>query len=771
MVGSLTISLIGFNYIHTIAFSHTLFNNNTDDIRIFSIKNPISSLRQFEQKMLPEINELPSFKKLANWIYLEPARVWLNHNHVGQYFYASKVNQNFFKFLGQEPALGRFLTTDDFSSTSKNVVVISHLVWQEFFQGDPDVIGKFITVDQAQFEVVGVMGKRNHFPIFSKLWLPLKANQVKPTDPIDIIYKLSNETNEQQIEAELSQFINQQVSKTLSSNDKRIEHKARVESLTLVEQNTDGEALFIFTLFLIGIVIILLISSINIGNLLYARILEKQKESAIRAAIGAPVFRIVQQHACEGGLYAIVSWVLALLLTSLGLDLLTFYMYSSFGAKLPYWWYWQLNGTTIMVSVLLVLLVFVFSVLLPALKTAKFNINNVLRDGTRGATSKQASMLSKRLLAVQVTLVSFMLMVASTVGYVMMSIATKGSPEQLKGMYSATVEFNPDTTLTNDDTVSFINALTRYIEQNPAFVQTSVIVDRPELTITLDNGEPYNEKPIRKTAVTHLFQSKLTAGRNFNELDNLEAAPVCIISISLAKALFGTDDVIGKQLRLKNGPWQTVSIIGIAEDEHRGVATDTDHELYVSARQVLPIDDAVTVIFKTEQSKAIAYQTLYDALGKLPINTNVLNLFDFEENHDSMLSAFTTIIFVFVIVGGFALTLSLIGIYAMGVGNVNRSQYEIGIRRSLGAKDSQILWLFIHKNSRHIVFGIIGALIVFYGLCFLAVDLFQGNVPLSVMFLSGSITVLVVLACISLALYMPVKKIITLPPAVSLRMD
>ncbi|NSY33726.1 permease [Pseudoalteromonas sp. JC28] len=771
MVGSLTISLIGFNYIYTVAFSHSQVGNGSSEIRIFKVRNPISTQNRFEYSMLPQLRELDEVKQLEEWLYIAPVSVWVSDAERGNHYRGSYVDERFFQFMDIKPELGRFYTAEDFVGSAQDVVVISDYLWSHLFQGSEDVIGRTMIVDQKPYEIIGVMPKRNNFPIFSKLWLPLKGNNAAPADAIDIIYKMPNEVVESKLEQRLSLFFTDYAKQRASQSELEVDKTVRVESMTLVEYNTDGEAIFVFTLFMIGIVLILLISSINISNLLFAKIIERQKESAIRAAIGAKKLRVVQQHACEGFIYCFSSWVVALLLTDLGLRALNFVINMMIGGKMPYWWYWQLNTITILVSLLLISFVFTIAVLLPAVKTANFNINDVLRDGTRGATGKQAGLMSKRLLSLQVTLVSFMLMASSTIGYVMYSMAGNIDGETLKGVHSTELQFQAENEFSSDKAVEMASALVVGLTLDPAFKEGRVYQREIELDVQTSEGEVYTDKIINIEAVTHLFKRELQSGRNFTAQDNTEAAPVVSISQSLAKALFGSEDVLGRSLMLRDAKWPSAKIIGIAVDEMSVVASERRHEVYFSFRQYAPKDNAMAVKFVTELPPSQSYEAFYRVLGRLSSKLETSYVFDHYDNHRSMMGAFTSIIYVFLIVGGFALTLSLIGIYAMGLSNINKSSYEIGIRRALGSKDRQIMLLFIKKNLTHTVTGLTISALIFYILCYLAVDFFRGIVPFSVMFGAGSITLLLVFVAVCLALYIPVKRSIKVQPAVSLRME
>lgn len=771
MVGSLTISLIGFNYIYTVAFSHSQVNSSNTEIRILKVHNPISMQSQFSYSMLPQLKALDEVNQLDEWLYIAPAQVWVSDAERGSHYRGSYVDERFFQFLNSKPALGRFYTAEDFIGSAQDVVVISDYLWLHLFQGSKDVIGRTMIIDQKPYEIIGVMPKRNNFPVFSKLWLPLKANNAAPEDEINIIYKLPSEALEAKLEQRLSLFFSDYVKQRMSRSALEVDKRVRVESMTLVEYNTDGEAVFIFALFMVGIVLILLISSINIGNLLFAKILEKQKESAIRAAIGAKKMRVIQQHACEGFIYCFGSWTVALLLTDLGLRALNLFMNMMFSGKMPYWWYWQLDGVTLLVSLLLIGLVFLIAVLLPAVKTANFNINEVLRDGTRGAIGKQAGLMSKRLLSLQVTLVSFMLMASSTVGYVMYSMAGNIDGGALKGMYSSELQFADETVYSSNKALDMATALLTYMTIEPSFKAAQMYLRGIEAEVLTAQDDIYTDKTINIKAVSALFARELQSGRNFTEQDNMEGAPVVIISQSLAHALFGSEDVLGRSLTLRGAKWPSAQIIGVAVDEKSAVASDSRHEAYFSFWQYAPTTNAMAVKFVTELPPSQSYEAFYRALGQLEHKLETHYIFDHYDNHRSMIGAFTSIIYVFLIVGGFALTLSLIGIYAMGLSTINKSGHEIGIRRTLGAKDGQIMLLFIKKNLAHTLTGLMISALIFYILCYLAVDFFRGVVPFSVMFGAGTVTLLLVFAAVCFALYVPVKRCIKVQPAVSLRME
>lgn len=769
MVGSLTISLVGFNFVHTIAFSHSEFNNN-DDIRILKVTNRLSDKRAFTYEMLNSFSQLETVNQLDEWISIKRSQFWLSSIKRSNHYRGAYVDSAFFRFLGQAPELGRPFSNSDFDSNAPNVVIISHVVWQELYQGREDILGQALQIEGKPHTIVGVMAKRNHFPIFSKVWLPTKKNILKPNDAIDILYKLPTGNFEQAFETQLSQFFYHSIKDSLSESSKQSGNNVYVESLTIVELNTDGEAVFVFSLFVFGIVLVLFIAGVNIGNLLFAKIMEKQKESAIRAALGATKKRVIQQHIIEGLIYCSISWVFTLLCTSVALHILNFHMNMMF-KKMPYWWYWQLNTPTVLVSLLLLLIIFSFSVLLPAYKSANFNINNVLRDGTRGATGKETMLMSRRLLCIQVSLVSFLLMIASTVGYVMYSIANNIDEERVKGVYSISLELEEADKISSNGQLNLINTLATKLNTSKMINEATLYEQRISGEVLYPSGEVFNEKFVEISAESQLFGRSLKQGRNFNENDNGEAKPVAIISESLAIALFSSTHVLGQQLKLKNGKWPSVEIIGIAYDEISGVVDDSRHELYLSLRQVLPDGNTINLRLLTRASSDETLEELYRITMQLSQPVNLTYVLDHHYNHLSMINSIQAMISVFFIVGGFALSLSLIGIYAMGISNINKSRYEIGIRRAIGAKDQEILMLFIKKNIKHILNGIFISLIIFAILCYLAADVLRGNVPLPIMLQAGFFTVFVIFISVCFALYVPVKRAVKQQPSVSLKMD
>ena len=146
MVGSLTISLVGFNFVHTIAFSHSEFNNN-DDIRILKVTNRLSDKRAFTYKMLNSFSHLETVNQLDEWISIKRSQFWLSSIKRSNHYRGAYVDSAFFRFLGQAPELGRPFSNSDFDSHAPNVVIISYVVWQELYQGREDILGQALQIE------------------------------------------------------------------------------------------------------------------------------------------------------------------------------------------------------------------------------------------------------------------------------------------------------------------------------------------------------------------------------------------------------------------------------------------------------------------------------------------------------------------------------------------------------------------------------------------------------------------------------------------------
>ncbi|WP_129124066.1 FtsX-like permease family protein [Veronia nyctiphanis] len=442
------------------------------------------------------------------------------------------------------------------------------------------------------------------------------------------------------------------------------------------------------------------------------------------------------------------------------------------GPRMPYWWRWELDLATFGLGLLLTLVVVFVAVLYPAMRTANFNINDILRDGTRGAVSKANTLASKRMLGVQLGLVSFLIMFGAIVVYVMVSFLSLNNVDEDKDVYRITLHEETKSI----DKVSLFTLLGKLESQSAQNVIAAATLKSDEISTTAHDVQAPLEKPIRTRFVSGLKPDSLIAGQHFSRLNNESSEPVAIISASLAQDIFGSTDVVGNIIDI--GPEtqydeglirRQVKVIGVAEDAHRGLQSDSDHEVYLPLLQAGDIN-WLRLYFRSDNLTA-AMTLIQQGLKSLDEPVRIIDVFDLYKNSKVLFTVFVLSIGGIVAIGGFSLLMALIGIYGMANSQVNQARYEIGVRRALGSTDKQVIVMMINKNMRYVGWGMGVATAIFAALSFVGYRLFDDQIPVGMFVQSGFLTFLGLVAVVGLALYIPAKDVVKQEPAQTLRMD
>ncbi|MFD2178015.1 ABC transporter permease [Veronia pacifica] len=780
IVGSLTVSMVGFNYVYTVTVK-PLDSEREQSVRIIrQIRNTVymgevgePRFVRFHHDEIKRLEQSGVLDEMGEFTYVSPESVWLSTGTVGEEVQGMSVSKEFSSFSGVKAILGRALKDSDYDPSNSPVVVISHWVWQHFYAGREEVIGKRVTIDGVPTTIVGVMPEGYRFPTFSHLWKP-DTGSLSESNQIKLYFRARSDEHEENVRQLIAERMTDELKASVSQIQREMVTPVEVRSLSLVEESTDSMGIKIMLASLLLVIAVVVVAAINISNLLLAQSLKYQRESAIRAALGASKSRVVGQLASDGLLLCVVGLSVSLLLTSLTLEGLSSAITALIGSRLPYWWHWQLDIATSILAGCLTLIIILVAVIYPANKTANFNISDILRDGTRGAVSKINTVASKRMLGIQLGVVSFLIMVGSLVVYLMTSVISSTDLEKDKGFYTISLERSGAEEISQELQIALRERLST--NAMAPMIDEPILRGAEKIDTRIYQSQRDINKRIRTTFISTLDADRLIRGQNFGASDHLNSERVAIINSSLANEIFGSLDVIGNRIEI--GPLEQedsflereyVRIIGLAEDSLISLTADTDHRIYLPLSQSTSIpwldlsfrsqDINQTMTFIQRSLKAMDQQLI------------VTNIFDHYQNRRAMLATFGLSMGGIAIIGGFSLFMALIGIYGMARSQVNQARYEIGLRRALGSTDRRVVWLMINKNMHYVGLGIGIATAIFAACGFVGYQLFQGKIPVSMFVQSGFFTFIGLAAVVVLALYIPVREVLKQTPSASLRMD
>ncbi len=778
LMGGLTVSLLTFNFVSTMAFK-PLNTPEGNTIVTFSVQGQYPAKRILGPDIAKLDNDLADNQLLDTlyaehtYNYREDAR--LSSEGIGMDLYVERVSSNFFDFTRFAPLLGRNFTPQDEQPANNSVVAISYKVWQTLFSGDEQVIGKNVTLDTRPVQIIAVMPQGYHFPASAELWLPINSafmnSEAGRSTPIGIMARLQPNVSPERANQLLSDQLSTYTYQSLTVSEQADFEDVQVNHLSLPEHHMKGAAGEMFLGLQSIATIILLMACINTGNLIFARSIERQKESAIRSALGAKHNRLIRQLVCEGAILTLIGGFFAILAAGWLIDVFDKAMHASSGGRMPFWFAWQMDWQTLSVALVFMAITFVFACLIPAVKAANMDINSVLRDGTRGALGRNAGKISRILVTTQVTLIAC-LMLGGSLGVILMYktidvVANDKYTNRFKAVFDLT---------STDNKADFLQNLLTQLTAQTNIEQAGMMENLGPKNVQLSSDEQQMQVDIfASSGHSEFFEHSIIAGRDFDHKDNLDSARVAIVSQSFAERYWPQQNATDKMLDIEhNGkmlPHRVIGVISNMRGNSQGVFAQVDQydEVLVSYYQNSQNDLQVT-LETTEQAEQ-GEEDFYRVVHQLNIKPLLVNLSDLSRTGNNVVKLIELTTKVIVFAGLFSLFLALMGVYGVAASSVALRSQEIGIRRALGAKDKAIIKLFLTRNMHPLVIGLSIGLLVYTLACYVFSNLIGNRIEASMYITIALLTSLVLSLILALAAYFPTRRAIEHEPAVTLRAD
>ena len=694
------------------------------------------------------------------------------------------VTSDIFPVLGVKPALGRPFTRED-DNPEPRVVVLSHSAWKRFFNGDPTIIGKQITLSLRSYTVIGVMPASFRYPVDGEkpeYYMPLHP-LVKDNIPrrdshfLRLVGRLKDGVTPRQAEMELN-AIGARLSEQYPESN-----TGRVEKVFPLHRDIVGNVRPALLVLLGAVALVLLIACANVANLLLARATARQREIAIRTALGASRSRIIRQLLAEGFLLALIGAMCGLFIAWWGIDLLRV-----FGPQgLP-----RLDDVSINVSVCLFTLVVsiistLFFALIPALQVTKPNVNESLQEGSRGGVSAQSHRLRNLLVISQVAL---SLLLLASAGLLIKSFAnlraTKPGFDPSRVTTLALVMPKaryPD----EEQHRRFFTEIVPKLAALPGVESAGAAMPLPfsgndsALTFVIAGQPPIprGSHPWASNLVVlpdyfRTMRIPLLLGRNINERDTKDSPPVVIVNETFArKFLGGADKALGQRVTLDSSSGEkerpAMEVIGVVgSSHHESLAQEVIPEFYMPATQ------------QPERRMDVVLRTSAAQLSGLDASIRKI-VHDFDKDifvpplrpMESLLSAsLAQPRFNMMLLGTFAgtaMVLAAIGIYGVIAYNVAQRTREIGIRMALGAQRGDMLRMVLRQSLTIVGIGLgvglIGALVTTRLMRTLLYGVSAND------FSTYGIVLLLLAGSALLASYLPARRAMKVDPMVALRYE
>jgi putative ABC transport system permease protein len=693
-----------------------------------------------------------------------------------------RVSATMFSLLGVQPALGRDFQPDEDQPGKPATVIISNEFWRSRFNASQAVIGRSITLGSEGATIIGVMPADFDFPppiafrgearaVKVHLWTPLRYSlelDQRGAHNLFVLARLKDGVTQAHAEADLHNISDRLAKEFPETNDGWDGYLVPLHEQVIGDVKT---ALWILP---IAVGFVLLIACANVANLLLVRATRRQREMAIRAALGAGRFTLIRQMLVENVLLAVIAGAIGLVLAVWVLKLIS--------ALAPQNIY-RLDALSIdsRVVIYTVLVSFLTSLLfgsIPALQVSRINLVNALKGGAT-VTGKQATrsffVIAEVALAL-VLLTGAGLLVNSFIR--LQSVPVGFQPEQVVTM---TLNLPRASYPDMQARVAFIDRLMPRLATLPG-LKSAAFGSNVPLDVGLQGTEfKIESQPVDPENVPHTqvsivspgyFQTlgiSILQGRDFARSDTHDSRGVVIINSDLARKYFGAENPIGRRLEMGFRSGVPLEIVGVTADVRQtGLQADPQPGMFLPYTQYqssLPL----VFVFRSASDQVSAAAAVRQEMRQLDPQLPLYNV----KTMDQVLYTATArprfLTFLLVLFAGLAVLLAAIGIYGIMSYTVAQGTREIGIRVALGAQSRDLFQMVLGRGLRLTLIGIILGVAGAFGLTRLMSNLLFGVSATDPLTFMGVAVLLVIVAL--LASYIPARRATKVDPLVALRYE
>jgi predicted permease len=699
--------------------------------------------------------------------------------------HGATVSANYFDVFQSRPHLGRVFTPEEDVDGAAHVAVLSHQTWQEDFGGDPNIVGRTITLNRQPYRVIGVMGPDFNWPNQVQVWVPLALPAGRTADAkyryseyLFGVARLRPGVTLNQANAYLARKAQDNIN---SEGSKSFGRASGWGMFALpLNEKTGGGLRKPLMLLLIAVGMVLLIACANIAGLQIARASARQRELAVRIALGASRSKLIRQALLESIVLTAGGVALGYAVADLSAPLLVRGLPSILGSQIQA----SFGGPVLIFVTVVAALCSLLCGVVPAWHRTRpgwfVALQESGRSGTTGASSQRAR---SALVVAQVALSLLLLAGAGLLLSSLRALQRVATGFQPQGLLSARFSL-PDTTYTDDDKLAaFYQALEDRLRAIPG-VQGTALAD----AVPFDNNSgsasffvkgwvagpndpgPHGNVHITSSGYFKSLQIPVLIGRDFSSADHRGGERVAIIDTVLAHRYWPGKNPIGQQIgfddRVK-GPWYT--IVGVvAHSRTSSLEADTNEGFYYVLITQAPVPSASIVVRSSRASTDLAGD-LAAAVRSIDPSVAIYDVKTVEQLIEESLIGRRFVVLLLTAFAGLALLLAALGLYGVISYSVRLRTRELGVRMALGAQRSRVLQLVLMQGARLAAIGIV---------CGVLAALALGRIFSSLLFQVGMLSaipwltaIVLLIAVVLLATFLPARRAASIEPMQALRSE
>ncbi|HVU48182.1 MAG TPA: ABC transporter permease [Terracidiphilus sp.] len=619
-----------------------------------------------------------------------------------------------FEMVHMPPVLGRGFIPGDDKPGAAPVLLIGYGIWKDRYGGAWNVIGRQVRVNEKPATIIGVMPKGFKFPTTVDMWMPLVPTpelEKRDNRPLQLFGTLKPGITIAQARTDLN-GIASRLAAEYSATNKDI----GASVVTFHEQYNGGNIRLIFLLMQVAVGFVLLIACANVANMMLSRALGRQREMAIRSALGAARWQIIRQLLVESILLSVLGGLLGLALAMLGVH---WFDLSTQNVGKPYWVQFTMDYTVFGYFAALCIVSGLLFGVAPALRSSRLQLNEVLKEGARSAGKQRGGRFSTVMVIGQLALTVVLLTGAGVFVHSLLRNLAANPAVPAQQIFTARIDFPEARYKDADAREQFYDQLLPRIQAIPGVTRVGLGSNLPSLgantrPIEIEHAAPLASDAHRPEAafvvqgpgyldVIHL---PILTGRSFNETDGTANHKAAIVTRDCAAHFWPNQNPIGRRFRFyddKNKPGDWITVVGVSAN----IAQQLDEKdpkplLFVPYRQ--EGWNGMAMLIESAGNPASAVRAAVENLDpNLPLR-DVYTLPQAIEHQQWYLHLFSKLF------GGFALialVMASVGLYALIAQATGSRTQEIGVRMALGANRLDIVALVMKRGLWQIAIGLV----------------------------------------------------------------